>query len=310
MDSLLAQPLSQVDNLHDFEFDVFQFLETDLPKLVIAMIQDLGFVHTLGLPLRNVCRFVLSVQKSYRRLAYHNFFHAVAVAQTAFAFIKLLDLCAMFGQQETFAFLVACLCHDVDHRGANNAFQTAARTSIGMLYQSSCLEHHHVFMTRFLLSMEEHGLQGGRNEVEYNDWIELVATMIISTDLKVFQELIAELDQQMSLEVEVSYSGMMRLLMTCCDLCAIIKPWPLSEKFARLVFAEFRGQAHLEARLEISSGSNLASTESQLPHSQVGFIDAIAMPAFSALARIERRTSFLLDRLREIRNRWVLAGTS
>lgn len=37
---------------------------------------------------------------------------------------------------QAFVFLVSCLCHDIDHRGTNNAFQTTSESVLASLYSS------------------------------------------------------------------------------------------------------------------------------------------------------------------------------
>ncbi|CAH0395133.1 unnamed protein product [Bemisia tabaci] len=44
---------------------------------------------------------------------------------------------------EILGLLVACLCHDLDHRGTNNAFQTKTESPLAILYTTSTMEHHH-----------------------------------------------------------------------------------------------------------------------------------------------------------------------
>lgn len=43
---------------------------------------------------------------------------------------------------EILGLLVACLCHDLDHRGTNNAFQTKTESPLAILYTTSTMEHH------------------------------------------------------------------------------------------------------------------------------------------------------------------------
>ena len=40
----------------------------------------------------------------------------------------------LFDSLQELTFLISCLCHDVDHRGHNNAFEKAAKTEIGLNY--------------------------------------------------------------------------------------------------------------------------------------------------------------------------------
>lgn len=37
---------------------------------------------------------------------------------------------------QALVFLVSCLCHDIDHRGTNNSFQTKCGTVLASLYSS------------------------------------------------------------------------------------------------------------------------------------------------------------------------------
>lgn len=40
-----------------------------------------------------------------------------------FSRLQNTQICRALGELETLALLIACLCHDLDHRGTNNSFQ-------------------------------------------------------------------------------------------------------------------------------------------------------------------------------------------
>lgn len=50
--------------------------------------------------------------------------------------------------------LVACLCHDLDHRGTNNAFQAKTESPLAILYSTSTMEHHHFDQCVMILNSE------------------------------------------------------------------------------------------------------------------------------------------------------------
>ena len=54
--------------------------------------------------------------------------------------------------------LVACLCHDLDHRGTNNAFQTKTESPLAILYSTSTMEHHHFDQCVMILNSEGNNL--------------------------------------------------------------------------------------------------------------------------------------------------------
>jgi hypothetical protein len=45
------------------------------------------------------------------------------------------------------------VCHDVDHRGFNNQFLQLIKSPIGLLYQTSTMECHHLDHTLYLLQV-------------------------------------------------------------------------------------------------------------------------------------------------------------
>lgn len=70
-----------------------------------------------------LCSWLLSVKKNYRHVTYHNWRHAFNVAQVMFCMIQKGQLASVLGDLECLALIVACLSHDLDHRGTNNQFQ-------------------------------------------------------------------------------------------------------------------------------------------------------------------------------------------
>ena len=66
-----------------------------------------------------------------------------------------LSKTAFFGEPfQIFGLLVACLCHDLDHRGTNNAFQSKVESPLAILYSTSTMEHHHFDQCVMILSSE------------------------------------------------------------------------------------------------------------------------------------------------------------
>ena len=63
---------------------------------------------------------------------------------------------------QIFGLLVACLCHDLDHRGTNNAFQTKMDSPLAVLYSTSTMEHHHFDQCVMILSSEGNNIFQGR----------------------------------------------------------------------------------------------------------------------------------------------------
>ena len=88
------------------------------------------------------------VRRGYRDPPYHNWTHAFTVAHFCFLLARNLRLSErrLLSDLEVLSLLVACLCHDLDHRGTNNSFQMASGSLLAALYSSegSVMERHHL----------------------------------------------------------------------------------------------------------------------------------------------------------------------
>lgn len=117
------------------------------------------YLSSRGLPFSQVlCRWILSVKKNYRPVKYHNWRHALNVAQTMFAMLKTGKMERFMSELEILGLLVACLCHDLDHRGTNNAFQTKTESPLAILYTTSTMEHHHFDQCVMILNSETNNI--------------------------------------------------------------------------------------------------------------------------------------------------------
>ena len=70
-----------------------------------------------------------------------------------FLFLMTICVCVCWCWQ-ILGLMVACLCHDLDHRGTNNAFQQLTASPLAVLYSTSTMEHHHFDQCVMILSSE------------------------------------------------------------------------------------------------------------------------------------------------------------
>lgn len=66
------------------------------------------------------------VKKGYRNPPYHNWMHAFSVTHFCYTLYKNCNGLRLLSELELLALFVSCLCHDIDHRGTNNAFQVSS----------------------------------------------------------------------------------------------------------------------------------------------------------------------------------------
>ena len=157
-DVALYRALLANENLTKHAFDISVVMtdssEEHRRKLTMYIMNRLfeivGDLTVLNVHPGRLSRFLHAASERYRHVPYHNFTHACDVLQTIT--VMLSDhggnLKSFFKPEERFALMVACVVHDIEHEGLNNAFHTKAKTAVGLVADAfgggqGALELHH-----------------------------------------------------------------------------------------------------------------------------------------------------------------------
>ncbi|CAH0777386.1 unnamed protein product [Bemisia tabaci] len=304
-------PSVETYNLYSFKFIDFDLTDDDTCRATIRMFLQCNLVQQFHIPYEVLCRWVLSVKKNYRPVKYHNWRHALNVAQTMFAMLKTGKMERFMTDLEILGLLVACLCHDLDHRGTNNAFQTKTESPLAILYTTSTMEHHHFDQCVMILNSDGNNIFQALSTEDYRTVMKIVENSILSTDLamyfkkkSLFMELVenGEFDWQSESKKEI----LCGILMTACDVGAIAKPWEVQHKMAKLVADEFFDQGDLE-KLQLNQQPMAMmdrERKDELPKMQVGFIDLICLPLYKVLSETFPWIQPLYEGTMENRRHW------
>ncbi|XP_023290420.1 dual 3',5'-cyclic-AMP and -GMP phosphodiesterase 11 isoform X2 [Orussus abietinus] len=303
--------------LHDFKFDDIHMEDDETLTACLRMFLDLDFVERFHIDYDVLCRWLLSVKKNYRNVIYHNWRHAFNVAQMMFAILTATQWWKIFGEIECLALIIACLCHDLDHRGTNNSFQIKASSPLAQLYSTSTMEHHHFDQCLMILSSQGNQILSNLSPEEYSRVVKVLEEAILSTDLAVyFRKRGAFLSLARSKTYNWAYSDHRELLrgmlMTVCDLAAITKPWDVEKRVAELVSSEFFEQGDIERRTLNITPIDIMNREKedQLPMMQVGFIDSICLPIYEAFALLSDKLEPLVQGVRNNKRQWLMIAES
>ncbi|KRX50328.1 cGMP-dependent 3',5'-cyclic phosphodiesterase, partial [Trichinella murrelli] len=217
----------------------------------------------------------------YRDVPYHNWYHAFTVTH----FCYLIDVRCM-------CLLVACLCHDIDHRGTTNSFQVQSKTALAQLYSSegSVLECHHFAQTMCILNIEECNIFAELPASLYQTILDNIRDIILATDLAQHLRIRPEF-------IEMVESGLQRgnprhvyillsVLMTACDLSDQMKPWKTSKNVAAKVYKEFFSQGDLEKAMGNRPVEMMDRDRADVLKLQIDFLDGIALPLYKHLSRL------------------------
>ncbi|XP_041367217.1 cGMP-specific 3',5'-cyclic phosphodiesterase-like [Gigantopelta aegis] len=298
-------------NLCSFTMDDIDLDELELAKAGIRMFLESKVLRKFKVPYAVVCKWILSVKKNYRPVIYHNWRHAFNVCQSAFSMLYTGKLVRQFDDLEVFAFLVACLCHDLDHRGTNNAFQVKVESALALLYSTSVMENHHFNQCVMLLHSEGNNIFASLCSTDYRTVLGYVEHYILSTDLMryfarrdEFKEILKKGDRNFKKpERKQLLSAMM---MTGADLSAMYKPWSICFRTSKQVVGEFFHQGDLERqKLGMDPVPMMdRKRRSEMPRLQMNFFDSVCLPLYDSLSQYEPRLRLLYESCSRNRAEW------
>jgi len=305
-------PSAAALQLHSFTFDDFGLENDEMLQAALRMFIDLDFLGRFHIDYLTLCRFLSSIKKNYRDVTYHNWRHAFNVAQMMFATITATQWWKKLGEIECLALIVACLCHDLDHRGTNNSFQVKADSNIAQLYSTSTMEHHHFDQCVMIMNSKGNRILDNMSQDDYKRVIVCIEDAILATDLAVYfrrrQDTFDLIESNAVDFFNDHHRSLARgLLMTACDLGAITKPWPTQKRVALLVADEFFYQGDLEkTQLKVDPIDMMnREKKDKLPTMQVGFIDNICSPVYKAFASMSDRLEPMLAGCNKNREKWT-----
>ncbi|XP_054471761.1 dual 3',5'-cyclic-AMP and -GMP phosphodiesterase 11A [Anoplopoma fimbria] len=293
-------------------FDDFSLDVDAMITAALRMFMELGMVQKFKIDYETLCRWLLTVRKNYRMVLYHNWRHAFNVCQCMFAMLTTAGFQETLTEVETLALIVGCVCHDLDHRGTNNAFQAKTGSALALLYGTSAtLEHHHFNHAVMILQSEGHNIFSNLSSTEYGDLMQLLKQSILATDLTLyfenrntFFELVSKGEYNWNLK---AHRDMCRsMMMTACDLGAVTKPWEISRKVAELVTSEFFEQGDRErSELKLTPSAIFdRNRKDELPGLQLEWIDGICTPLYETLVKLNPKLQPMVDMIKANRANW------
>ncbi|XP_065180599.1 uncharacterized protein LOC135811308 isoform X2 [Sycon ciliatum] len=312
-----AWSLSDLDaklHISSFTFTGMDMEESETVQAMLGMFEEMQLCQRWKIPKEKLCRFVLTVQRGYRDPPYHNWRHAVSVAHFCFYLWKKTDHLKPLTDLEVLALFVACLCHDIDHRGTTNNFQQTAGSALASLYfsQGSVMERHHFAQTMCILSDKRCNIFSELSEKDCQAVTDLIYEIILDTDisrhLAVRKKPILQLAEGGATAVESENAShrslLLALAVSASDLNSGTKNWLDAQYYAERLYAEFFNQGEMERALASQPGKMMNRDLACIPEEQIGFISFIAQPVFESLAALFPETQEVLDRVMENYDNW------
>ncbi|CAL8301482.1 unnamed protein product [Lota lota] len=327
MYKLLRATCPVADNVHGeslllFSFSDFPSSENDLIKAGIRIFFELNVVEKFKVPAETLTRWMYTVRKGYRDITYHNWRHGFNVGHTMFCLLQTGKLRKYYSDLDAFAMVAAAFCHDIDHRGTNNLYQTKSGSPLAKLHGSSIMERHHLEFSKTIMEEESLNIFCNLQKRQFETVQHLFDVCIIATDLALyfkkrtmFQNIVNATEPMEDEKEAIAYISnnstrkeiIMAMMMTGCDLSAITKPWEVQSKVALMVAAEFWEQGDLERSVLDQQPIPMMDRNcaEQLPKMQCGFIDFVCSFVYKEFSRFHKEITPMFDGLKNNRAHWA-----
>lgn len=299
--------------INNHSLDPFLYSEDQLIEFAVAMVGSYGLIERFNIPPKILRKFFHNARNTYRSAnSFHNFQHAFGTMHLTFMVLKAgadqfltpLDLLAV---------LLAALCHDADHPGNNNAFETACGSELSFTYADDApLERHHTMMTlRLLAAPDVSDLLQGLTKSEREEFKHQVVASIMGTDMSRHFKAVEDIEERSarvtavapSAPYDVNDTQSRRALVShvvhTADIGAQSQDQSVSLKWTACLISEFSNQVKREEELGLPVTQFMAGLDSELKQVQlqIGFIHNIVLPLWSGMMVCFPRLSSAVDNI-------------
>ncbi|KAL7065954.1 3', 5'-cyclic nucleotide phosphodiesterase domain-containing protein [Cryptosporidium serpentis] len=260
--------------------------------------------------------FIREVNIRYLNNKYHNELHGANVCHHTVCLTKATGLWNHLDTVERLAIVIAALGHDVGHVGRTSSFLVNSRHMLAINYNDrSVLEMFHASLTFRIIYYYDGGaadfIQNWDADV-HKDFRRMVIEFILETDMHRHFECVSRFRVRRQASDWDPYGDVQDRLMlarTCLKAADIghgALEWAQHYKWCRAVVEEFFIQGDEEKALALPISPICDRESTDVPKSQVGFLNFVCLPLFQELcyADVDGGVRKCIDRILENINYW------
>ena len=215
---------------------------------------------------------------------------------------KLTDL-------ELGTMILAGACHDFEHPGLNNNFLAETRDDMAIFYNDqSVLENHHVAASFKLIKQEPFNIVANFDSVQYKAFRTHMINMILGTDMAKHFSSLGKFKGRMVSDDFNAADGdkllAMEMVLHLADISNPTKRWSLCYKWTENLFDEFFKQGDKERAQGRPISQLMDRYTVNIARSQMGFLDYIVTPAYTALKDMLPAAQRNIDNIESNKEKW------
>jgi hypothetical protein len=284
------------EQLNNWDFDIFdvEALTKGRPLFFIGLMlfRKHNLIQTFRIDKVVLCTFLTNVEKGYKNdLPYHTSTHGADVARSMHFFLQRIEVNDTLPHVDVLVALVASLLHDYQHPGTNNDFMTKTNHELAITYNyRSVLENMHASTGWRMLQRPENNILANLKPTMLEQARKMIVDLILVTDLSQHFEFVTHFRSTMMGEAGKTanhaselYRGMLlKMALKCSDIAHAAKNVTLHIKWSERITQEFYEQGRQEKKLGLHVSPFMDADNPGVSKAQLGFLDFLATPLFSA----------------------------
>ena len=275
-------------------------------KALFYLYQSFNLCRTFNITNEVLYHFLFELKQSYNEVPYHNWSHAIDVAQFMAFQLKEGGLDTVFNRMELLCLFTACICHDAGHDGFST--NTRAMMPLRILFKNqSVMETHHCGVSIGILTRDECNIFSALNEAELMNVWSLFITLILCTDMENHFAIMEKAGVYTSnwRDSAEGKLAMMQLLIKCADLCNVARQFELADRCVDTMCEEF----FRSGDLSMAIGMYYTSPARDRDHldkqkSRLGFYRSVCLPLFKLAAEFAPGLNACVDQVKSNITTW------
>ncbi|KAI9189950.1 3',5'-cyclic-nucleotide phosphodiesterase [Blastocladiella emersonii ATCC 22665] len=271
-------------------FNNWQWEENEMVALIEHMFSELGLIERFKIELPLLKRFLHTVKDNYNNNPFHNFRHCFCVTQMFYGIVNVTKIMDKVEPIDLLIGLVACIIHDIDHPGFNNAYQVNARTELATVYNDqSPLENHHCAVGFTIIRNKDCNIFKNLTDKEYDAARKGIVRCVLSTDLTKHGDIMAKFKvvaDNFSFTDPEHRMQLLVMMVKCADISNEARPADVAEPWLDCLLEEYFAQSDREKAEGLPVAPFMDRDKVTKPGAQVGFIQFVMIPLFEHLARV------------------------
>ncbi|KAI9095822.1 high affinity cGMP-specific 3',5'-cyclic phosphodiesterase 9A-like protein [Phlyctochytrium arcticum] len=280
-----------INQLKTPNFDPWLWQENEMLALFEFMFGELGLIEAFGIEVPTLRRFLQAIKDGYNNNPFHNFRHSFCVSQMMYGMIHTTGLVTDLLPLDKLILLVACIGHDLDHPGFNNAYQINARTDLAIIYNdTSPLEMYHCACLFTILNDPETNILAHLDEATFKEARKGIIKCILATDMAKHGEHISTFkkfaDEGFTFSNPEHKLCLLQLVTKCADVSNEVRPPDVADPWVDCLLQEFFEQVDTEKAAGLPFAPFMDREKVTKPGAQIGFIGFVMIPLYELVSRV------------------------